>query len=227
MKKITKILVLTATFILISLLPVVMAYAGQLLLKQGMSGDSVFMLQKQLQLYGYYKDGLDGIFGPNTHNAVVNFQSTHNLTVDGIAGQQTLQALNNNGVATTSRGLSEDRQGIVNTAMRLLNAPYVWSGSTPSGFDCSGFTYYVYRQHGISIPRNSFDQFKVGVHVSPPQLGDLVFFSTYQSGASHVGIYIGNNQFIHCSSARENVNISSLSEAYYKARYLGVRSFVR
>ncbi|MDD4170126.1 MAG: C40 family peptidase, partial [Desulfotomaculaceae bacterium] len=91
------------------------------------------------------------------------------------------------------------------------------------GFDCSGYTSYVYKQMGVSLSRTAADQFRAGVQVSKPSVGDLVFFTTYQRGASHVGIYIGNNQFIHASSGAGKVTITSLSDAYYSKRYLGAR----
>ncbi|WP_066633889.1 C40 family peptidase [Desulfolucanica intricata] len=225
MNKVSKILTITFAFLAITLFSVATAQASQPVLKQGMTGDSVLMLQKQLQAYGYNTGGLDGIFGPMTRQAVAKFQADRGLIVDGIAGPQTFSALYNG--TSYSRNLTGVRQGIVNTARNLLGRPYAWSGSTPSGFDCSGFTYYVMRQHGISLPRTSFAQFGAGVSTSQPQPGDLVFFTTYQAGASHVGIYIGSGQFIHCSSARGQVMTSSLSDSYYKARYLGARSFVR
>lgn len=231
MKKTTKTLTFCVVFAIILLFPIVTVYAGQVFLKQGMSGDNVLMLQKQLQKYGYYKGSLDRKFGPNTYNAVIKFQSDHNLKVDGIVGLETSRALDNykSTYIPPSRGLMGEQksQSIVSFAMKFLNTPYVWSGNKPSGFDCSGFTYYVFSQHGINLPRIADEQFKAGIQVSQPQLGDLVFFTTYKPGPSHVGIYIGNNQFIHSSSARGYVTITSLSKPYYKARYLGGRNVIR
>ncbi|MGI6119394.1 MAG: NlpC/P60 family protein [Desulfosporosinus sp.] len=114
-------------------------------------------------------------------------------------------------------------QQILNFAAQFLGTPYVWGGTTPSGFDCSGFVQYVYRNNGISLSRTSEQQFKNGVSVSRSELrpGDLVFFHTYSSGASHVGIYVGNNTMIHSSSG--GVTYDDMTNSYYAVRYLGAR----
>lgn len=113
---------------------------------------------------------------------------------------------------------------ILETAKQYIGVPYVWGGSTPSGFDCSGYVQYVYRLHGYTLPRTSKEQFTTGSWVSKSNLqaGDLVFFNTSGSGVSHVGIYIGNDQFIHASTSK-GVIISYLSNSYWAARYYGAR----
>lgn len=110
---------------------------------------------------------------------------------------------------------------IVSVAKQYLGVPYVWGGTSPSGFDCSGFIQYVFRQCGYSLSRTADTQYYDGTPVSYSNLqpGDLVFFvNTYAtSGISHIGIYIGGDQFIHAASG--GVKISSLSESYYSSRY--------
>jgi len=116
-----------------------------------------------------------------------------------------------------------DNSSLVNNALSLVGVPYLFGGTSRSGFDCSGYTQYVFKGSGISLPRTAAGQFSVGSSVNRDQLqsGDLVFFSTYDSGASHVGIYIGGGSFVHASNS--GVRTSSLSESYYASRYLGAR----
>ena len=106
---------------------------------------------------------------------------------------------------------------VIAYASNYLGTPYVWGGTSPNpGFDCSGFTQYVYRHFGISLGRTTFDQIKNGVSVSRDNLqpGDLVFFGTY-SNPHHMGIYVGNNSFIHAPHTGDVIKISSLSRMDY------------
>lgn len=112
---------------------------------------------------------------------------------------------------------------IVETAKSLTGIPYVWGGATTSGFDCSGFIYYVYNQAGIKIPRTNTTGYDARSYdVSTPAIGDLVFFeNTYRAGISHMGIYIGNNQFIHAGG--DKVQITSLSNSYWSKHFSGFK----
>jgi cell wall-associated NlpC family hydrolase len=111
--------------------------------------------------------------------------------------------------------------GVVGIAMQQLGTPYVWGGSSPGGFDCSGLVAYVYSQVGVSLPHYSGAQWQMGTPVSKDQLepGDLVFFD----GVGHVGIYIGGGQFIHAPHTGDVVKISSLSDSWYAGTYDGAR----
>ena len=110
---------------------------------------------------------------------------------------------------------------VVSYAMSQLNTPYVWGGAAPGGFDCSGLVMWAYAQVGVSLPHSSYAQYGYGVPVSRDALapGDIVFFD----GLGHVGIYIGGGEFIHAPHTGDVVKISSLSEDWYSANYVGAR----
>lgn len=115
---------------------------------------------------------------------------------------------------------------VLAVARTLLGQPVVWGGASPAlGFDCSGLVQYVYRQAGINLPRTADLQFQVGRPVSPNALqpGDLVYFTTYEPGASHVGIYIGGSQFIHTSFSQGVVTVGDLYDSYFVQRYYGAK----
>ncbi len=123
--------------------------------------------------------------------------------------------------ASTSFG-----RAVVDTAMNYLGYSYCRGTAGPNTFDCSGFVHYVLGRHGVSVSRSSRTQFREGTPVSREdlQIGDVVFFkNTYRSGISHVGIYIGNGQFIHASNSRGGVKISDLDSDYYRPRWAGAR----
>lgn len=113
---------------------------------------------------------------------------------------------------------------ITSFAHQMEGVPYVFGGTSAYGVDCSGFTQRIFSLAGISLRRMADEQYAQGRPVSPPQAGDLVFFSTYLPGPSHVGIYLGNRLFIHASSSR-GVIVSSLEEEYYRPRFIGARRF--
>jgi cell wall-associated NlpC family hydrolase len=112
---------------------------------------------------------------------------------------------------------------VVQYAKKMVGVPYVYGGSTPRGFDCSGFTSYVYRHFGLSIARTSYAQFREGMRVARKSLkpGDLVFFH----GVGHVGIYVGNGRFIHAPHSGTRVRIESM-RGWYSGRYDGARRLI-
>jgi cell wall-associated NlpC family hydrolase len=120
---------------------------------------------------------------------------------------------------------SGEGYALASTALSLRGAPYRNGGTTPQGFDCSGFVQYVYRQYGVAMPRETREQFRVGNKLRRSQLapGDLVFFTTIAPGASHVGIALDRDRFVHAPSERGVVRVERLSSEYWSRRYVGAR----
>lgn len=127
----------------------------------------------------------------------------------------------------TAAPTKASNSNIESIARQYLGYRYVWGGSSPSGFDCSGFTSYVYRKAGISISRTSRAQYAAGTKVSKANLrsGDLVFFGSSARNISHVGIYIGNGQLIHASTPSTGVIISSMNSNWYIRNYVGAARY--
>jgi cell wall-associated NlpC family hydrolase len=110
-------------------------------------------------------------------------------------------------------------------AMRFLGVPYVFGGTSANGFDCSGYVQHVFAMLGVHLPRTADAQYDAGRTVAGSMVpGDLVFFTTYTSGVSHVGIYLGSDRFVSASS--RGVTVSSLHDSYWAARYVGAKRFI-
>lgn len=200
------------------------------LLRLGSRGDDVQALQNALNELGYACGKPDGIFGRMTYNAVVNYQRSQGLSTDGIVGTQTIDAINNKqsnipskpSIPDRGNGGKDIKTDIVKTAKKYLGTPYIYGGSTTAGFDCSGFTQFVYRQLGITIPRTSTTQARAGIEISKDDLeiGDLLIFANSANSAiGHTAIYLGNDQFIHSSSSAKAVIISDINNVYYSPRF--------
>ena len=123
-----------------------------------------------------------------------------------------------------------DAYAISGMALSLRGAPYQNGGSDPSGFDCSGLVWYVFAQHGIGLPRTVTEQFQLGSHVDKREVraGDLVFFDTSGRGlsgarATHVGISIGGDEFVHAPSTMGEVRVERLGSSYWSSRFLEAR----
>jgi cell wall-associated NlpC family hydrolase len=115
--------------------------------------------------------------------------------------------------------------GVVATALTFRGTPYRNGGSDPTGFDCSGFVQWVFAQHGTRLPREVRDQFRRGHEVDDDAIlpGDLVFFETVSKGASHVGIAIGGDEFVHAPSSRGVVRVERFTSSYWSQRWVGAR----
>lgn len=126
----------------------------------------------------------------------------------------------------TPAGMTID--GILRAALALRGTPYRNGGSDPQGFDCSGFTQWVFAQSGLTLPRDTREQYRVGTPVSRQQMqpGDLVFFTTTARGASHVGIALGGDSFVHAPSSKGVVRVESMSLPYWDKRFVGIRRVV-
>lgn len=161
----------------------------------------------------------------------VTNRSAKERTVGKLIAEQTAQSeetiKTNEQTKIASTDSNNKGSEIVAYAKQFLGCKYVYGGSSPKGFDCSGFTQYVYKHFGYSIARSSSAQSKNGRQVSKSelQLGDLILFTPYSSnkGIGHVGIYIGNDQFIHASSEKTGVITSSLNSSMYQRRYVTAR----
>ena len=189
----------------------------------GDEGSDVAEIQGQLASLGYDVVA-DGDFGPATAAAVKSFQASRGLDSDGMVGPSTYSALLGKSMPEVSRGSNYISRRVVQTSYEYLGVPYVFGGTSPSGFDCSGYVRYVFAQAGIYLPRTADAQYEVGYPVSMSELraGDLVFFSTYEYGPSHVGIYLGDGNFINASSSR-GVAVDSLYSSYWGSCYIGAR----
>lgn len=140
-------------------------------------------------------------------------------------GQVTLE---NGGSDTVSRGAVSKGTQVVNYAYKFLGKPYVYGAAGPNSFDCSGLTQYVFSHFGINLSRTTYTQVGEGTKVNRKDLkpGDLVFFNT-QGSTSHVGIYIGNDEFIHAPRTGKPVMVSSLSDGYYSQKYATARRVIK
>ena len=197
------------------------------------SGDYLQVTEKKI--YGQVTEGpLNIRSGPSTSDAVVGSLSTGSVvelqeTLDGwyqidegyICSDYVAQV--DASVAASSGTGSQ----IAQHALQYVGSPYVYGGSSPSGFDCSGFTTYVMKHFGYSVNRTASGQMDNGTAVDRSQLqpGDLVFFNSGNSSkrATHVGIYTGNGQFVHASTSTTGVIVSDLNSSYYSRTYVGAR----
>lgn len=169
--------------------------------------------------------GVNGVWYQVSYNGQTGYVHSDYLDLTTTSSSQTKTSS-----SSSSSSASSEAQNIVDTANQYLGVRYVWGGTSSSGFDCSGLVYYVFNECGYSLNRTAANMYEHGTYVDKADLvaGDLVFFTTSSSGGSigHVGIYIGDGEFIHSSSGSAKVIISSLSSTYYTDHYYGARRIV-
>lgn len=213
-------------------------------LKAGITSQKVLEFKENLNKLGYIeKTSISDVLDDATIVAVKNFQKEYGITEDGIVDEETQKIME---IALVQdeiikNGKPEDKESelsnrgairrMTTLASKYAGVRYVRGGESPKGFDCSGLTQFVYDQMGLNIQRTTSDQFNQGKPVpkSDLQPGDLVFFRKSKSNVSriqHVGIYLGNNQFVHASSSKHKVVIADFNEYCGWSNYAGARRFI-
>lgn len=218
--------------------------------KLGINADGNFGPQTERSVREFQSNNglqVDGIAGPATQKALnAGTGSTASSNSSNASESTATNASQSNSTASSSSASSSNTvteesesqvagtqvtntsassSGLVQTALNQIGAPYAWGGTSPSGFDCSGFINYVYNAHGQSIPRTAQAMYDGSSKTSNPNVGDVVFFTgTYNSSTyiSHAGIYIGNGEFVHSGS--RGVEKANLNSGYWSNHYVGAGS---
>ncbi len=183
----------------------------------------VKVAQQKLQALGFSKEKPSGRLTDATKSALKKFQQEYKLKVSGSLDDKTYRKLT--WEAFAKEGITNVKgSAIVKQAAKYKGVPYKFGGVTARGFDCSGYVQYVFKSCSAALPRAADEQVLQGIFVTQKQLrpGDLVFFTTYAAGASHVGIYAGKEQFWSATSSK-GVMLCSLKDTYWKSRYYGAR----
>ncbi|WP_318502527.1 NlpC/P60 family protein [Bacillus sp. T3] len=178
---------------------------------------SATVIQKQLQSLGYYAvPTMTGTYDSTTIQALKNFQSDYGLTVTGTEDSATVTAIQHALV----------KKEIVRDTNNYIGVPYLWGGATPTGFDCSGFVYFMFNKHGVEMSRTtSSNLYLQGTPISRSKLqpGDLVYYAVNSPGViSHVGFYVGDNKFVSATSSK-GIQVVSLDNSYWSQYYVGAK----
>lgn len=176
---------------------------------------------------GYIAENLLSSTKQETSRSATTERSTTNTTTATQTTENTTQTTTETNTNTTASNTSitettsSTGSSVVSYAKQFLGCKYVYGGTTTSGFDCSGFTQFVYKHFGVTLNRTAAAQYSNGTAVTDLQAGDLVMFG--KSGINHVGIYIGGNTFIHAANPSRGVTTDTLASGYYKTNYVGAR----
>lgn len=189
--------------------------------RSGDKGPEIAEIQARLKKYGFDID-TDGVFGAKTVAAVKHFQEVSGLMVDGVVGEETFKRIMMREMPPSRSGVIATLRKVVSVALSYQGVPYRFGGTTPNGFDCSGYTQFVFAHAGIQLPRMADSQYYAGrkINKSDLQTGDLVYFTTYAPGVSHVGIYLGGGRFVSATSSA-GIAVRSISDSYWGPRYVG------
>ncbi|REE67677.1 peptidoglycan endopeptidase LytF [Paenibacillus taihuensis] len=193
------------------------AHASAAIMSIGTTGDNVTTLQNNLKALSYFNySAATGYYGTITRDAVLSFQKDYGLAADGLAGPVTNDAV--------AHALLKKK--LVADASSYIGVPYAWGGASTSGFDCSGFVYFMFNKFGVPQVRSTAaNLFTQGGSVSRAMLqpGDLVFFRIGTTGAvDHVGFYMGNGNFISSLSSK-GIYVQQLDNTYWGPRYAGAK----
>jgi lipoprotein Spr len=216
-----KLRIFTVLFLVTLFLPQVV-WAASSTLQVGDKGWKVKTVQIKLNTIGV-RTPTSGRYTGELSRQVRDFQKKNRLRATGKVDDATYKALLQ--AAFNKEGIKGvNGSDIVRTASRFKGVPYGFGGTTPRAFDCSGYVQYVFRQHRAVLPRTADQQYEKGMFVTQSQLqpGDLVFFSTYEPGASHVGIYAGSGKFWNATSSR-GVQLCGLGDEYWRQHYYGAK----
>ena len=157
----------------------------------------------------------------------VNAETNENSNSSSSGSNSSSSGSSSGSSGSSSSGSEGGNSKLVDLAKSKMGCKYVWGATGPNTFDCSGLMLWAHKQMGISIPRTSLEQSRSGKAVSKSdlQVGDLVFFKTTSAEVGHVGIYIGNNEFIHAPNKSKPVKVDSLNSSYYSSRYVRARRY--
>lgn len=191
-------------------------------IQYGEKSNDVKEVQKVLAYYGYYTDDIDGIYGPLTETAISNIKKEgliekEKILIDLPTNEEVI--MNEQSIPTEN--INND---IIATAKEYIGVPYVWGGASANGFDCSGFIQFVYQSHDKTIPRTTRDIWNFAKETNEPSIGDLLFFETYQAGPSHLGIYLGDGNFIHAASSTGVTITNYQNNPYWNKRFIAAKS---